>query len=82
MAKILVPMNRPVHDGQYVTRFEDEDTVSDRAIKKRKPKAVQKPKSTSEQVPRSTDENDQPRVSTKLWIALRDKDNPNRQQLQ
>lgn len=82
MAKIMVKMNvQPVHDGQYIGRWEDEETRKDRS-KAAKPKALPTPKKTEEQVPRSTDENDQPRISTKIWIALRDKDNPNRAQLQ
>lgn len=83
MAKIQVLFNKqPLHAGPKMLRFEDEDAISDRSIKKRKPKAVKKTKTTEELVPRSTDENDQPRVSTKIWIALRDRDNPNRQQIQ
>lgn len=72
---------QPVHDGQYIGRWEDEETRRDRS-KKTKPKAVPKEKHTEEKMPRSTDENDKPRISTKIWIALRDRDNPNRQQLQ
>lgn len=82
MAKLIVKMNNePVHDGQFIGRWENEETRKDRS-KRNKPKAKPSEKKTKETTPRSTDENDQPRISTKLWIALRDRDNPNRQELQ
>lgn len=69
--KITVNM-QPDHDGQYITRWD-----TDRDPNDKKPTATPEEKKTSEVAPRSTDENDQPRVSTKIWIALRDKENRN-----
>lgn len=82
MAKMTIRMNnQPVHDGQFIGRWETEESREART-KRKKPKANPSEKKTTETTPRSTDENDQPRISTKIWIALRDRDNPNRQELQ
>ena len=81
MSKIMVQMNKqPVHDGLHITRWEEEDRRGRKS--KKKPKAVPEEKKTEEKSPRSSDENDQPRMSTKIWIALRDRDNPNTKDMQ
>lgn len=79
---IKVDMRGPTakHDGSYITRWEDEeDRKHDSRVK---PKAKKRRKETEEVEPRTTDENDKPRMKTSLWLALRDRDNPKRRQLQ
>jgi len=74
--KLMVDM-RPLYDGRRLKRWEEEEDP--RGLL---PKAKKRQKKTKESEPRTTDENDKPRMKTRLWIALRDRDNPNRRQLQ
>lgn len=80
--KMMVDMRglNTKHDGSRITRWKDEeDRKHDSTLK---PKAKKRAKETVEVEPRTTDENDRPRMKTSLWLALRDRDNPKRRQLQ